>query len=167
MTIWALGLAGAVAVFFAAVMLLSRSLYVSAVCLLVVLLQTAVIFLLRGAPLLGLLQVMIYAGAVMVLVVITIMATGGEPEKGFHRFADFSFSRAGAAGALLVFACFAVSALLARTAATAPAAAGVVPVLSVELGRTLFGGYAPAVEAATLLMFLAALAILPDREDSR
>ncbi|MDE2490974.1 MAG: NADH-quinone oxidoreductase subunit J [Elusimicrobia bacterium] len=166
MTLLALAAAGAIAVFFAAVMVTSRSLYVSAVCLLVVLLQTAVIFLLRGAPLLGLLQVMIYAGAVMVLVVITIMATGGEPEKGFRRFADFSFWRGGAAGALIVFACYGVSRLLHLDGGAAPAGAPV-PVLSVELGRTLFGAYAPAVEAATLLMFLAALAILPDREESR
>src|SRR5476649_1909065 len=93
MTLWAVILAVAVAAVFAGVMLYSRSLYVSAVCLLVVLLQTGLIFLLRGAALLGLLQVMVYAGAVMVLVVITIMATGGEPEAGFVRFADFSFPR--------------------------------------------------------------------------
>jgi NADH-quinone oxidoreductase subunit J len=93
MTLWAVILAGAVAAAFAGIMLFSRSLYVSAVCLLVVLLQTGLIFLLRGAALLGFLQVMVYAGAVMVLVVITIMATGGEPSADFSRFADFSFPR--------------------------------------------------------------------------
>ncbi|MDE2511944.1 MAG: NADH-quinone oxidoreductase subunit J, partial [Elusimicrobia bacterium] len=93
MTLIAVLLSAVVAVAFAGVMLLNRSLYVSAVCLLAVLLQTGLIFVLRGAPLLGFLQVMVYAGAVMVLVVITIMATGGEPAKGFERFAGFSFPR--------------------------------------------------------------------------
>src|ERR1035437_1124714 len=104
MTLWAVILAGAVAAAFAGVMLFSRSLYVSAVCLLVVLLQTGLIFLLRGAALLGFLQVMVYAGAVMVLVVVTIMATGGEPGADFARFADFSFPRGLAVLGLTIFA---------------------------------------------------------------
>src|SRR3569832_718076 len=147
MTLYAVILAGAVAAAFAGVMLFSRSLYVSAVCLLVVLLQTGLIFLLRGAALLGFLQVMVYAGAVMVLVVITIMATGGEPEKGFSRFADFSFPRW---LAFLVLA--AVAAEIAMTMYVGGAS------------TALFSSYALATEAVTLRMFLAALAVLPGKE---
>jgi len=163
MTLFAVMLAAAVAVAFAGVMVFSRSLYVSAVCLLVVLLQTGVIFLLRGAPLLGLLQVMIYAGAVMVLVVITIMATGGEPEKGFERFADFSFPRWLAAAGLGAAALEIGMTLLLggfSDAGAAPAA----PALGAAFSAALFSSYAPATEAATVLMFLAALAVLPDKE---
>lgn len=163
MTLLAVTLAGAVAAAFAGVMLFSRSLYVSAVCLLVVLLQTGLIFLLRGAALLGLLQVMIYAGAVMVLVVITIMATGGEPEAGFSRFADFSFPRwlaflglAAAAAEVAVTLCVGG----ASSAPVAPAA----PALAAGFASTLFNSYALATEAVTLLMFLAALAVVPDKE---
>ena len=157
MVVWAALVAGIVAVFFAGVMLLHRSLYVSAVSLLVVLLQTAVLFLLCGSPLLGLLQVMIYAGAVMVLVVITVMAAGEEGE----RFADFSFPRplawAGVIAAVLEIA-------LVLSHGTAPAAVPVDPELQATLGSVLFQPYALATEAVTLLMFLAALAIAPDRE---
>jgi NADH-quinone oxidoreductase subunit J len=74
MSLWIVLSASALAAFFGIVMLLARSLYVSAVCLLAVLLQTGIIFAACGAPLLGFLQVMIYAGAVMVLVVVTVMA---------------------------------------------------------------------------------------------
>ncbi len=149
--------AGAVAAFFAGVMLLHRSLYVSAVSLLVVLLQTAALFLLCGSPLLGLLQVMIYAGAVMVLVVITIMAAGHEGE----RFADFSFPRPLAWAGL--FAAVIETALI-LSHGTAPAAVAVDPALQVRLGAVLFKPYALATEAVTLLMFLAALAIAPEKE---
>jgi NADH-quinone oxidoreductase subunit J len=161
MTLWAVVLAGAVAAAFSAAMLLSRSLYVGAVCLLVVLLQTGLIFVLRGAPLLGLLQVMIYAGAVMVLVVITIMASGGAPAD--LRFAELSPPRWLAALALAAFA-----AELALTCAGAAPAA--LPLARADLapafGAQLFRSYALATESATLLMFLAALAVLPDKEDA-
>lgn len=163
MTLFAVLLAAAVAVAFAGVMVFSRSLYVSAVCLLVVLLQTGVIFLLRGAPLLGLLQVMIYAGAVMVLVVITIMATGGEPEAGFQRLADFSFPRWLAVLGLAAAAVEIGMTLLLGgfSAAGVPPAD---PALGAAFSAALFKSYAPATEAVTLLMFLAALAVLPGKE---
>lgn len=151
--------AGAVAVFFAGVMLLHRSLYASAISLLIVLLQTAVLFVLCGSPLIGLLQVMIYAGAVMVLVVITIMASGAEGE----RFADFSFPRP-LAWLGLIAAAAEIALILSR--GTAPAAAALDPALSARLGAVLFKPYALATEAVTLLMFLAALAIVPEKENA-
>jgi NADH-quinone oxidoreductase subunit J len=162
MTLWAVILAGAVAAAFAGVMLFNRSLYVSAVCLLVVLLQTGLIFLLRGAALLGFLQVMVYAGAVMVLVVITIMATGGEPGAGFERFADFSFPRWIAVLGLAIFTGVIASAL--RIGASSALVAPADPALAAGFASALFNSYALATEAVTLLMFLAALAVLPDKE---
>ncbi len=162
MTLLAVVLAGAVAVAFAVTMLLNRSLYVSAVCLLVVLLQTGLIFLLRGAALLGLLQVMVYAGAVMVLVVITIMATGGEPGAGFARFADFSFPRWLAFLGLAAAAAEIGLTLYFGGASGAPVAPAA-PELAAGFAQALFSSYALATEAVTLLMFLAALAVLPDK----
>jgi len=160
MMLWAVIVAGIVAAIFSAGMLLSRSLYMSAVCLLVVLLQTALIFVLRGAPLLGLLQLMIYAGAVMVLVVITIMASGGAAAD--QRFADFCLPRPLAALGILAVA---VELALTFTAAPSRAALPVPPGgLAAAFSAELFHGYALATEAVTLLMFLAALALLPDKE---
>ena len=159
MTAWAALVAGTVAIFFAGVMLLHRSLYVSAVSLLVVLLQTAVLFFLCGSPLLGLLQVMIYAGAVMVLVVVTIMAAGQEGE----RFADFSFPRP-LAWLGLVSAVAETAFMLSR--GTVPASVVVDPSLQARFGAVLFQPYALATEAVTLLMFLAALAIAPEKGEA-
>lgn len=163
MALLAVSLAAAVAVAFALVMVLNRSLYVSAVCLLVVLLQTALIFVLRGAPLLGFLQIMVYAGAVMVLVVITIMATGGEPGQGFQRFADFSFPRTLAALGLAAGA-FELLAALSLGGFSGAGVAPADPALGAAFSAVLFKSYAPATEAVTLLMFLAALAVLPSKE---
>ncbi len=161
MTQCAIAAAGLGAVAFGLAMLWSRSLYVGAVCLLAVLLQTALIYMLLGAPLLGLLQVMIYAGAVMVLAVVTIMASGGGPSG--ERFADFSLPRPLAAlGVLAVAVELALTLASTRASAPTPAAAG----LSAAFGANLFHAYALATEAVTLLMFLASLAILPDREPS-
>lgn len=163
MTLWAVILAGAVAAAFAGVMLFNRSLYVSAVCLLVVLLQTGLIFLLRGAALLGFLQVMVYAGAVMVLVVITIMATGGEPGADFARFADFSFPRWLAVLGLAAAAVEIGVTLYVGGASAAPVAPAA-PELAAGFSSALFNSYALATEAVSLLMFLAALAVLPGKE---
>jgi len=164
MTLWAVMIAGAVAASFAAAMLLSRSLYVGTVCLLVVLLQTALIFLLRGAPLLGLLQVMIYAGAVMVLVVVTIMASGGTPAA--ERLADFTVPRWAAAAAVAAVALELVLTLAAARAVpeAAPALAPASGDYASAFGVSLFRSYSLATEAVTLLMFLAGLAVLPEKE---
>jgi NADH-quinone oxidoreductase subunit J len=158
MTAEAAAVAGVVAVFFAGVMFLHRSLYVSAVSLLVVLLQTAVLFVLCGSPLLGLLQVMIYAGAVMVLVVVTIMAAGHEGE----RFADFSFPRP---LAWLGLASAVVETALILSRSPGPAAAAADPALQARFSAVLFQPYALATEAVTVLMFLAALAIAPEKTE--
>ncbi len=157
MIVWAALVAGVVAAFFSGVMLLHRSLYVSAVSLLIVLLQTAVLFILCGSPLLGLLQVMISAGAVMVLVVVTIMAAGSEG----NRFSDFPFPRPLAWG-ILIIAVTEIVLILARGSASV--AVAVDPALHLQLGAVLLKPYALATEAVTLLMFLAALAIAPERE---
>lgn len=157
MIAWSAFFAGTVAAFFAGVMLLHRSLYVSAVSLLVVLLQTGILFFLCGSPLLAFLQVMIYAGAVMVLVVVTIMASGAEGE----RFADFSFPRP---LAWLGIAVAVVEVALVLSRGSAPTAAAVDPAVQARIGFVLFKPYALATEAVTLLMFLAALAIAPEKE---
>lgn len=158
MTIGIVLFAGLLAALFGVVMLAHRSLYVSALCLLGALLQVGVIFAACGAPLLGFLQVMIYAGAVMVLVVVTVMAAG-RPVGA--RFADFSFPRPAAWLGLALLVGEAAY-LLAAPGAPAPASSVPPGLLQAGLGTALFKPYAVATEAATLLMFLASLALAPE-----
>ncbi len=156
---WAVLGAGAVAVLFAGLMLAARSLYSAAVCLLAVLLQVAAIFYFVGAPLLGFMQVMIYAGAVMVLVVVTVMAS---PQESDRRWARLSLpAPVSAAAGLLLLA--EAGLLLWRGGALAGQA---LPAADAQkrIGAVLFGPYAVATEAVTLLMLLASLAVVGDRE---
>lgn len=152
----ALYLCGAAAVAFAVLMVLQRSLYLSAICLLAVLLQAAALFFIAGAPLLAFLQIMIYAGAVMVLIVVTIMAAPSPEEPAASRFARLSLPWPLAAAGL-VLPLVEVFLLLSRGGAAAVPARGASVELS--LGPVLFGPFAVATEAVTLLMFLSALAL--------
>lgn len=148
-------LAGGIALVFAALMTVQRSLYASALCLLAVLLQTAVLFYLSGSPLLAFLQVMIYAGAVMVLVVVAIMATPSALDKLWSRLSVPW--PAAILGLVLLLA--ELAALLGRSGAAAQ-----VPAQPVQaLGSILFGPYAVATEAVTVLMLLSALAVVGRR----
>jgi NADH:ubiquinone oxidoreductase subunit 6 (subunit J) len=136
-------------------MLLQRSLYAAAICLLAVLLQTAAFFFFAGAPLLAFLQIMIYAGAVMVLIVVTIMAA---PAPARRRFAELGAPWPIAAAGLLLPVGL-VFAFLARSQ-LAPNGLGAALPVQGAIGPVLFGPYAAATEAVTLLMFLSSLALV-------
>ena len=160
-------LSGAAAVVFAVLMVVQRSLYASAVCLLAVLLQTAVLFFFFGAPLLAFLQVMIYAGAVMVLVVVTIMAAPGPLAKG-ERWGALSIPWPLAAAGLLLPVLELLILVLRAGLAPGPAGAvGGAALAQSGIGQALFEPYAVATEAVGLLLFLSALAVLKPRGSSR
>lgn len=145
--------AGTAAVVFAVMMVLQRSLYSAAMCLMVVLLQTGALIYLAGAPLLGFLQVMIYAGAVMVLVVMTILAA---PRAAGERWAPMRIPKPLAVVLLAVLALE-----FAGLGAGAPARGQTAQAFAAQarLGVTLFGPYAVATEAVGFLLLLAALAL--------
>ena len=150
--------AGGLAVFFSVLMLFQKSLYSAAMCLLVVMLQVAIIFSLSGSPLLGLMQMVIYAGAVMVLVVVVIMAF---PNPTASRWGNFFLPRPLAI--LLLAGFLAELFMIFHGAANFPASSSTAP-NNLAVGSILFGSYAPATEAATLLMFLAGLALVEKKK---
>jgi len=147
----ALLLAGAAAAAFAVLMLVQRTLYASAICLLVVLLQLAAMFYLLGAPLLGFLQVMIYAGAIMVMIVVAIMAT---PPRLRRLWTDAALPRP-AAWMLLA----AVLAELLGFALPDGAPGAAWPAMHADIAAALFGPYALLTEALGVLVLVAALAV--------
>lgn len=158
---WAMSLAGAAAVAFAGLMVVQRSLYASAICLLLVLLQAGVFFFFSGAPLLAFLQVMISAGAVMVLVVVTIVAAPVPVEE---RWSSLSLPWPLAAAGLLLPL---VELLLLVRGAPSGGPLGDSWAIESRLGKLLFGSYGAATEAVTLLLFVAALAIVEDRREAK
>ncbi|MGH9335976.1 MAG: NADH-quinone oxidoreductase subunit J family protein, partial [Vicinamibacteria bacterium] len=140
-----------------------RSLYSAAICFLGVVCSSAAFLFLSGAELLALLQVLIYAGAVMVLIVITIMASNREPPE---RWSRLLVPRPLAL--LVLIAPAAVVVVLAFSSLASTPGAGAAPELvaaRARVGSVLFGTHAVATEAVTLLMFFAALAL--DRGSGR
>ena len=120
--------------------------------LVVSLLAVAAIFFALGATFAAALEVILYAGAIMVLFVFAIMllniAPGGAAERRLFR-PTMLIGPALLAAALL--------AALARLIVSAGGQAGQ-SVAPAEVGRTLFGPYVIAVELASLLLLAALVA---------
>ncbi|OGR88315.1 MAG: hypothetical protein A3J74_03180 [Elusimicrobia bacterium RIFCSPHIGHO2_02_FULL_57_9] len=142
---------------FAGLMIGQKSLYAAAVCLLAVLLQAAALFFFMGASLLAFLQVMIYAGAVMALVVIAIM-TAPTPVAAENVWSRLALPKPLIA-AVFILPFLEIAALIMGGGLPA-GIAGNVEALQARLGSVLFGPYAAATEAVTLLMLISALAVI-------
>jgi NADH-quinone oxidoreductase subunit J len=117
--------------------------------LIVSLLAAAVLMFLLGAPFIAALEVIIYAGAIMVLFVFTVMMLnlgpeGADREKALMSPAAWLGASALAAVLLVVFA---VVLLDGPEIAAAPAA-----VSPKEVGIALYGPYLLAVELASVLL---------------
>ncbi len=151
----ALVVAGALACFFALKMLFERTLYAAAIWFMAVLMQGAAFFFFSGAPLLAFLQIMIYAGAVMSLVVITIMAA---PSAAAKRLGDMSLGKPLAFLVILIPA--AELALFIGSGGFSNGALGGALAAENSLGAVLFQRYAAATELVTALLFLAGLGVL-------
>ncbi len=154
-------LAAALAVLFAGLAVIQRRLYASAACLLAALLHVSAVLFVAGAPLVAFLQMMITGGAVMVLIVVTIMSGPGELRRPW---AGVRVPRAAAlAPAVLVAAEVAAALWRGGAQASGPASPGV----ESAIGAVLFGPYALATEAVALLLFIAALAVFEPERASR
>jgi len=111
---------------------------------------TAVLFALFGAPLPAVLQIMIPAGAVMVLFLFIIMLLGNVEFLARHRGAKHWAGPA-------VLAAVTVAAGLGLLATACPAAAplAMAQATARELGTFVYKNYWPAVEAISVLFFVA------------
>lgn len=117
-------------------------------------LSTGALFVVLGAPLPGALEVVIYAGAIMVLFCFIIMLLGLRGPRGTMDLSRLAWP-AVAAGALVVGLCGAVGAD-PRGQAVLPAAMAGPRVV----GETLFGRWWLAVEAVSVLLFAALVAVI-------
>jgi NADH-quinone oxidoreductase subunit J len=114
------------------------------------LLSVAVIFFLLGAPFAGALEIIIYAGAVIVLFVFAVMLVSREDA---HRAAFHSQALAGpAAVSALLFAD-----LFYAAGTTGGAPLGAEGVDAAAVGASLFGPYLLAVQLAGLLLLVGVL----------
>ncbi|MBE0617840.1 MAG: NADH-quinone oxidoreductase subunit J [Proteobacteria bacterium] len=115
-------------------------------------LGTALLFYLLGAPFLAAMEVIIYAGAILVVFLFVLMTVKAEPGDG-PRLAPSRWGSAAAIGALFLVILGVL--LAADPAARAPLEAAVAT--PAAFGRQVFTRHALAVEVASLLL-LAALA---------
>ncbi|MBI4386256.1 MAG: NADH-quinone oxidoreductase subunit J [Elusimicrobia bacterium] len=156
----ALAACGLLAVLFSVCMTFQRSLYGSAFCLMGVLLQMGILYFLMGAHVLGLLQVLVYAGAVMVLIVMAIMATPPRLPQTWASFhmprwlIGIGFAAAASEAALVWRAC----------GDSATRSVWIAAELESAMAALLFGRYALMTEAVGVIILLSALAAVQDEK---
>src|SRR5215469_12593141 len=143
-------IAGALAVIAALSVVFQRTPVYSALSLIVVLASLALIYLLLGAPFIAMIQVIVYAGAIMVLFVLVIMLlnAGHEgPSRDSAKFARWAGPPLLAAFlvemAIVVWKHFGLVATASNDALDASPAA---------IGRLLFGSYVLPFEVTSLLI---------------
>jgi NADH-quinone oxidoreductase subunit J len=146
-------ISAAVAVIAALSVILQRTPVYSALSLIVVLCALAVVYLLLGAELIAMLQVIVYAGAIMVLFVLVIMLlNAGHEQPALHesrmaRWLGVPLLTAFLLGVLLV-----VWRQFPRAPEPAPLDSG-----AVAIGHLLFRAYVLPFEATSVLILVAIL----------
>jgi NADH-quinone oxidoreductase subunit J len=148
------GVVGVAALVTAISMLASRNAIYSALFLVLTMCSIAVFFLILGGPFIAVVQVSVYAGAIMVLFLFVIMLLGAEHTPGEQHLAW----QPAAAIALALVLLGATGYTLWRTMPTL-AAAGALPAElpgTVEsIGRLLFSSYLFPFEVTSVLLLVA------------
>lgn len=133
----------------AAMVILTRNVVHAAFWVLEVMLGIAGLFMLLSAGFLALVQVMVYAGAVSVLLLFTVMLTLRDRNDA-ARSLDLSWVAGGVALAVLA----AAGTAIVSFTPTIPAMPLVTPGVA-EFGRLLFSGWALPFEIASVILLIA------------
>ncbi|HXX43464.1 MAG TPA: NADH-quinone oxidoreductase subunit J [Candidatus Acidoferrales bacterium] len=142
----------------AVALILSREPIHSALALILVMVSLAVLYLLLGAPFVAAVQIIVYAGAIMVLFVFVIMLLNMEAEErtDFSKIAKFVGVPLGLV--LIVWAAY----WLAHSPAASAMGTGAAmePSSTRELSKQLFRQYLFPFEATSILILIALLGAL-------
>jgi NADH-quinone oxidoreductase subunit J len=133
----------------ALMVVMSKNVVHAAFWVLEVMMAVAGLFMLLSAGFLALVQVMVYAGAVMVLLLFTVMLTLRSRDEAV-RSRDLTWSAAGIALAVAVAAGTVITSFapaIPKMPATTPGVA--------EFGRLLFSGWALPFEIASVVLLIA------------
>lgn len=134
----------------------------SALSLIVVMVSLAGLYLLQGAELVAAIQIIVYAGAIMVLFVFVIMLlnAGQEERTNLSRMARYAGLPLG------FFLMLQLAYWVERGARALAPAAGAVPASSRDLSRMLFTEFALPFELTSILILVAILGavVLAKRE---
>jgi len=126
----------------------------SALSLIVVLCALAVVYLLLGAEFIAVIQVIVYAGAIMVLFVFVIMLLNAGPETASQRSRMARWLGPPLLVALLAEIVLAVWKQFPAAGTQPPAAVGAGPA---AIGRLLFSDYVLPFEVTSILILVAIL----------
>jgi NADH-quinone oxidoreductase subunit J len=146
--------AAMVALLFAAVMVLHRHPVKSVLSLVVSFFGLAVCFVLLAAPFIAAIQVIVYAGAILVLFLFVIMLLNISQEehgRDTHRIQKFL-----SGASILIFGAMILGLLRSHGAPAVPAPSAALPAEQVEpLARLLFSDYLLPFEALSVLLLAA------------
>jgi len=142
----------------AVALILSREPIHSALALILVMVSLAVLYLLLGAPFVAAVQIIVYAGAVMVLFVFVIMLLnmGAEEHTDFSKIAKF----AGVPLGWVLIVWIAHWMFHAQAGAAMGTGTAMVPSSTRELSVQLFRQYLFPFEATSILILIALLGAL-------
>jgi len=142
-------IAAAIAIF-STVMVITRFNIMHALLYLIVsLLSVAVIFYLYGAPFMAALEVIIYAGAIMVLIIFFVMMLNLGPETTRTEKQWLKPGMWMLPALLCLVLLIELAYLIAQNKAPST---GITPIAPKEVGRSLFGPYILAVELSAMLL---------------
>ena len=150
-----------IAVFGAGALILAREPIHSALSLIVVMIALAMLYILLGAEFISAVQIIVYAGAVMVLFVFVIMLlNAGEEER-----TDWShlakYVGVPLCGVLLLWLVYWIAhSAVGSAAAYAPGATYVSPSTTADLSKLLFSTYLLPFEVTSILILIAILGAL-------
>jgi NADH-quinone oxidoreductase subunit J len=158
---------GALAILGAVALILAREPVHSALSLVLVMVALAVLYLLLGAAFVAAIQILVYAGAIMVLFVFVIMLlnAGEEQRTNYSKLARWTGIPL-ALFFLLEIGYFLFHEYVGRTMAPGGAAVAPVQVSTVELSTKLFTEYVLPFELTSILILIAILGaiVLAKRE---
>jgi len=142
----------------AVALILAREPIHSALALILVMVSLAVVYLLLGAPFVAAVQIIVYAGAVMVLFVFVIMLlnTGAEEHTSFSKIAKF----VGVPLGLVLMLWIGHWMFHAQAGSAIGTAEGMVQSSTTELSKMLFQQYLFPFEATSILILIALLGAL-------
>jgi NADH-quinone oxidoreductase subunit J len=160
------GIVGAIALVTAIGMLTSRSAIYSALFLVLTMCSIAVAFLILGGPFIAVVQVSVYAGAIMVLFLFVIMLLGAE-----HTAGEQHLPWQPSVAVILAIVLLGTTGYTVWRTAPSWSAAGVAPTVmlgSVEsVGKLLFSSYLFPFEVTSVLLLVAMVGAVVMTRDTK
>ena len=160
------GVVGAIALVTAIAMLVSRSAIHSALFLVLTMCSFAVFFLILGGPFIAVVQVSVYAGAIMVLFLFVIMLLGAEHTPGEQHLAWQPAAAIVLAFALLGMTGYALWRTMPTLSATGALPAEL-PGTVEAIGTLLFSNYIFPFEVTSVLLLVAMVGAVVMTRDTK